>query len=198
MKKSIALAYRSGVPKRPSRSGSSPRHSRIVLTAPDNLCRRAAACSGDSSLRSRVPRPVQVNKDTDSITDILLLGRLSPSKSMTGLGERTSSKSNLGLVGEGSSRASRAGLLILCLLFGRAPLGFFCEDFDFLFLFVPSYRCPSSSDLRLLLPLGFSLSGETDFRLSISLPSCASVELSVLNWTLSWPPVSIQKWLFAT
>jgi hypothetical protein len=59
VKNNIAFAYLSGVPRSPSRSGSSPRHSRIVRTAPEIFCSRAAACSGVSSFRSRVPRPAR-------------------------------------------------------------------------------------------------------------------------------------------
>lgn len=72
VKNSIALAYLSGVASRPSRSASSPTHSRIVRTAPHMRASRLSACSLVSSSRSRVPE----------------LGRDSPSKSITGLGDR--------------------------------------------------------------------------------------------------------------
>lgn len=72
VKNSIALAYRDGVASRPSRSASSPTHSRIVRTASHILASLLSACSLVSSRRSRVPR----------------LGRERPSKSITGLGLR--------------------------------------------------------------------------------------------------------------
>jgi hypothetical protein len=46
------------VPRTPSRSGSSPTHSRMVRTAPESFDNRSAACSGVASSRSRVPRPL--------------------------------------------------------------------------------------------------------------------------------------------
>ena len=58
VKKSIAFAYLDGVPSRPSRSGSSPRHSNMVVIAPSNFSKRSSASSGVASKRAFVPRPV--------------------------------------------------------------------------------------------------------------------------------------------
>jgi len=74
VKNNIAFAYLFGVPRSPSRSGSSPRHSRIVRTAPESFSRRAAACSGVSSFRSRVPRPAKYQTSFSG-------GRLAPTRS---------------------------------------------------------------------------------------------------------------------
>lgn len=82
---------------------------------------------------------------------------LSPSKSITGVGDRVPTSSFLGLGDEASSRGSRAGLLTLCLLFECDPLTLrLFSDFDFLLRFLDP--CPSSSDLRLEDPLRTSSS----------------------------------------
>lgn len=57
VKKSIALAYLMGVSRRPSRSGSSPMHSRIVRIAPESLSSRSSVSSGVASFRCLVPGP---------------------------------------------------------------------------------------------------------------------------------------------
>jgi len=49
-----AFAYRSGVFRRPSRSGSSPRHSRMVRTAPASRCSRSNFSAGEAFNRRRV------------------------------------------------------------------------------------------------------------------------------------------------
>ena len=49
-----AFAYRSGVFRRPSRSGSSPRHSRMVRTAPARRCSRSNFSAGVAFNRRRV------------------------------------------------------------------------------------------------------------------------------------------------
>ena len=147
VKNSIALAYRSGVPSSPSRSGSSPTHSRIVRTAPANFWSLAWACSGDSSFLSLVPKPAQHQQSPGKMFVCerrrrYVLGLLNPSKSITGLGDLVPAISFCGLTGLASSRGSLAGLLTLCLLFECDPLTFPpFSDFCFLFLFL---LCPSS------------------------------------------------------
>jgi hypothetical protein len=83
----MALAYRSGVPRNPSRSTSSPMHSSMVFTAPSSLINLSSACLGVASSLSLVPRPAE------SLFSIVIargafnypLGQLNPSKSIGGL-----------------------------------------------------------------------------------------------------------------
>ena len=85
----MARAYLSGVPSSPSRSGSSPTHSRMVLTAPAIFWSRASASTGVASRRSRVPRPGWRGRHDQPVPHPLvqmlyLLGQLRPSKSIGG------------------------------------------------------------------------------------------------------------------
>jgi hypothetical protein len=109
-----------------------------------------------------------------------ILGRLNPSKSMTGLGDLVPAMSVDGLGGDASSRGSRAGLLTLCLLFDLCtPLTGTC----FLFFFLLSWFSP---DFRFRLPLaallseGFELGG----RLMSSSSSSIALEGSLANSTI--------------
>lgn len=72
------------MPRRPSLSGSSPTHSKIVLTAASSLYCRARASSGEVTFRSRVPTPWRGQRNFRRIEKIIL-GQLSPSKSIGGL-----------------------------------------------------------------------------------------------------------------
>ena len=60
----MALAYRSGVPFKPSRSGSSPKHSSISLTALDNRVSRTALSSSVASNRAFVPAATRESATT--------------------------------------------------------------------------------------------------------------------------------------
>lgn len=118
----MALAYRSGVSRNPSLSGSSPTHSRIVLTAPASFWTRSSVCSGVESNRSLVPGPVKSKKKIEhEITAAIssnaialhhLHGQLNPSKSIGG--QRVYGLSGRltidgGVKGPASSLGSRGG-----------------------------------------------------------------------------------------
>ena len=53
----MAFAYRSGVSRSPSLSGSSPTHSKMVFTALESFCTRSSVCSEVDSNRALVPGP---------------------------------------------------------------------------------------------------------------------------------------------
>ena len=61
MKNNKALAYLSGVFNKPSRFGSSPKHSKIVVTAPVNCFNLISFSSSVSFLRFKVPAAIVVN-----------------------------------------------------------------------------------------------------------------------------------------
>lgn len=103
---------------------------------------------------------------------------------MTGLGDRVIALSSIDSSGEASSRGSLAGLLTLCLRFERGFDPLTWEDFsafDFLFFFL--FNSPSTSDLRLRLPMACTWSEELDsgiFRASLS----SSLARRPANWTI--------------
>jgi hypothetical protein len=109
-----------------------------------------------------------------------ILGRLNPSKSMTGLGDLVPAMSVDDLGGDASSRGSRAGLLTLWLLFDLCtPL----TGTRFLFFFLLSWFSP---DFRFRLPLAALLSDEFELggRLMPSSSSSIALEGSLANSTI--------------
>jgi hypothetical protein len=109
-----------------------------------------------------------------------ILGRLNPSKSMTGLGDLVPAMSVEELGGEASSRGSRAGLLTLWLLFDLCtPLTVTL----FLFFFLFSWFSP---DFRFRLPLAELMSEEFELagRLMSSLSSSIALDGSLANSTI--------------
>jgi hypothetical protein len=109
-----------------------------------------------------------------------ILGRLNPSKSMTGLGDLVPAMPVDDLGGEASSRGSRAGLLTLWLLFDLCtPLTVTL----FLFFFLLSWFSP---DFRFRLPLAALMSEEFELGgrlMSFSFSSIA-LEGSLANSTI--------------
>ena len=115
-----------------------------------------------------------------------VLGRLNPSKSMTGLGDRVPETSSAGRTGDASSRGSLAGLLTLSLLLETVPFVF--GPLDLLLRFLLASAPPMSG---LLTPFGvFWLElGALDAP-SMTVP-LLPVEGGWANWTMD----HLQEWI---
>lgn len=108
-----------------------------------------------------------------------LLGRLNPSKSMTGLGDLDPEASPSGRTGDASSLGSLAGLLTLNLLLETVPLVFGPLDLLLRFL-LPS--APPTSDF--LVPLGVFWPELGALDPPSMMGSLLPVEGGLANWTI--------------